>query len=172
MYAIFENGSKQYKASVGDVVKLEKLDAEIGATVTFPVILTADDKGIQVGKEVEKVVVTAEVLSQGKDKKIIVFKYKSKKNERKKQGHRQPYTQIKVTAIGAGEAKKKAEAKVASAEKETAAAETEAKKPAAKKAASTAKATTAEKPATAKKATTTTTAKKTTKAASAAKAED
>ena len=106
MYAIFENGSKQYKATVGDTVKVEKLDAQVGATVTFPVILTADDKGIAVGKEVEKVVVTAEVVSQGKDKKIIVFKYKAKKNERKKQGHRQPYTMVKVTAIGAAEAKK------------------------------------------------------------------
>lgn len=106
MYAIFENGSKQYKASVGDTVKVEKLDAQVGATVTFPVVLTADDKGIAVGKEVDKVVVTAEVVSQGKEKKIIVFKYKAKKNERKKQGHRQPYTQVKVTAIGAAEAKK------------------------------------------------------------------
>ena len=106
MYAIFENGSKQYKASVGDTVKVEKLDAPVGSTVNFPVILTADDKGIAVGKEVDKVVVTAEVVSQGKDKKIIVFKYKAKKNERKKQGHRQPYTQIKVTAIGAADSKK------------------------------------------------------------------
>ena len=106
MYAIFENGSKQYKAAVGDTVKVEKLDAEVGATVTFPVVLTADDKGIAVGKEVANVTVTAEVTSQGKDKKIIVFKYKAKKNERKKQGHRQPYTMVKVTAIGAAEAKK------------------------------------------------------------------
>ena len=106
MYAIFDNGNKQYKVSVGDTLKVEKLDAEVGATVTFPVILTADEKGIQVGKEVEKVLVTAEVLSHGKEKKIIVFKYKAKKNERKKQGHRQPYTQVKVTAIGAAEAKK------------------------------------------------------------------
>ena len=116
MYAIFENGSKQYKASVGDTVKVEKLDAAIGTTVTFPVILTADDKGIAVGKEVEKVVVTAEVVSQGKDKKIIVFKYKAKKNERKKQGHRQPYTQVKVTAIGAAEAKKPRAKKAATEE--------------------------------------------------------
>ncbi len=101
MYAIFENGSKQYKVSVGDTVKVEKLDAQVGATVTFPVVLTADEKSIQVGKEVEKVVVTAEVVAQGKEKKIIVFKYKAKKNERKKQGHRQPYTTVKVTAIGA-----------------------------------------------------------------------
>ncbi|MDE6441864.1 MAG: 50S ribosomal protein L21 [Clostridia bacterium] len=101
MYAIFENGSKQYKANVGDLVKVEKLDVAVGATVTFPVILTADEKGIQVGKEVENVKVTCEVVSQGKEKKIIVFKYKAKKNVRKKQGHRQPYTQVKVTAIGA-----------------------------------------------------------------------
>ena len=114
MYAIFENGSKQYKASVGDVVKVEKLNAEVGATVEFPVILTADEKGIQAGAEVAKVKVVAEVVSHGKDKKIIVFKYKAKKNERKKQGHRQPYTQIKITAIGA--AKKPAKAKKEAAE--------------------------------------------------------
>ena len=101
MYAIFENGSKQYKVSEGDLLKVEKLDANVGDTVQFPVILTADDKGIQVGEEVKNVKVTCEVVSQGKEKKIIVFKYKAKKNERKKQGHRQPYTQIKVTAIGA-----------------------------------------------------------------------
>ena len=108
MYAIFENGNKQYKVSVGDLLKVEKLNAEVGATVSFPVILTADEKGIQVGAEVEKVKVTAQVVAQGKEKKIIVFKYKAKKNERKKQGHRQPYTQIRVTAIGAEAAKKSA----------------------------------------------------------------
>ena len=100
MYAIFENGSKQYKVSVGDLLKVEKLDAAIGATVQFPVLLTADENGIKAGNEVKTVKVTAEIVSQGKEKKIIVFKYKAKKNERKKQGHRQPYTQIKVTAIG------------------------------------------------------------------------
>lgn len=115
MYAIFENGSKQYKVSVGDLVKVEKLNAEVGATVQFPVVLTADEKGIQVGAEAQKVKVSAEVVAQGKDKKIIVFKYKAKKNERKKQGHRQPYTQIKITAIGAPAAKKTA-AKKAEAE--------------------------------------------------------
>ena len=100
MYAIFENGSKQYKVSVGDLLKVEKLNAEVGSTVKFPVVLTADEKGIQVGKEVAQVKVTCEVVSHGKEKKIIVFKYKAKKNERKKQGHRQPYTQVKVTEIG------------------------------------------------------------------------
>ena len=110
MYAIFDNGNKQYKVSVGDTVKVEKLNAEVGATVTFPVVLAADEKNVQIGKEVEKLHVTAEVLAHGKDKKIIVFKYKAKKNERKKQGHRQPYTTIKVTAIGALEAKAKTKA--------------------------------------------------------------
>lgn len=101
MYAIFENGSKQYKACVGDLLKVEKLNAEVGSTVEFPVIITADENGIAAGAEVRDVKVTCEVVSHGKDKKIIVFKYKAKKNERKKQGHRQPYTQVKVTAIGA-----------------------------------------------------------------------
>ena len=139
MYAIFDNGNKQYKVSVGDTVKVEKLAAKEGETVTFPVVMTADDNGaIACGSEVEKVVVTAEVTGHGKDKKIIVFKYKAKKNERKKQGHRQPYTTVKVTAIGAAEAK---EAKKAPAKKAAPAAE---------------KAATAEKPATAPKKRTTT----------------
>lgn len=103
MYAIFENGSKQYKACVGDLLKVEKLNAEVGSSVEVPVVLTADENGIAAGAEVKDVKVTCEVVSHGKDKKIIVFKYKAKKNERKKQGHRQPYTQVKVTAIGAAE---------------------------------------------------------------------
>jgi len=126
MYAIFANGSKQYKVCVGDLLKVEKLHAEVGSTVEFPVILTADENGIAVGADVKDVKVTCEVVSQGKDKKIIVFKYKAKKNERKKQGHRQPYTQIKVTAIGAAEktaAKKPAAKKTA---KKTVTAEAEA----------------------------------------------
>ena len=86
-------------------MKVEKLNAEVGSSVEFPVVLTADEKGIAAGADVKDVKVTAEVVSHGKDKKIIVFKYKAKKNERKKQGHRQPYTQIKVTAIGAAAAK-------------------------------------------------------------------
>ena len=122
MYAIFENGSKQYKACVGDLVKVEKLNAKVGETVEFPVILTADDKGIAAGNEVESLKVTAEVVAQGKEKKIIVFKYKAKKNERKKQGHRQPYTQIKITAIGEAAAKpaKTTAAKKPAAKKTTA----------------------------------------------------
>lgn len=120
MYAIFENGSKQYRVSVGDVVKLEKLNAQVGAAVNFPVLMCADEGSIKVGAEVADMKVCAQVVSQGKDKKIIVFKYKAKKNERKKQGHRQPFTTVKITSIG-GEvveekpAEKKAPAKKAAA---------------------------------------------------------
>lgn len=121
MYAIFENGSKQYRVSVGDVVKLEKLDAQVGAQVTFPVVMCAEEGSVKVGAEVAGMTVRGEVTGQGKAKKIIVFKYKAKKNERKKQGHRQPFTTVKITAIG-GEEKKPAKktasrAKKAEAEK-------------------------------------------------------
>lgn len=108
MYAIFDNGNKQYRVSVGDLVKVEKLDAEVGATVTFPVVMCAEEGNVKTGNEVAGVVVTGEVVAQGKEKKIIVFKYKAKKNERKKQGHRQPYTTVKVTAIGEAVAEEKA----------------------------------------------------------------
>lgn len=122
MYAIFENGNKQYRVSVGDVVKVEKLNAQVGATVTFPVVMCADEGGVQVGGEVAGKTVCGEVVEQGKDKKIIVFKHKAKKNERKKQGHRQPYTKVKITSIGAaeGEAKKPARAKKAAPKAEEA----------------------------------------------------
>lgn len=99
MYAIIENGSKQYKVAVGDIVKLEKLDANVGDKVNFKVLLVSDENGIKITDEAAKYVVNCEVLAQRKDKKIIVYKYKAKKNERKKQGHRQPYTQVKVVEI-------------------------------------------------------------------------
>ena len=99
MYAIIVSGGKQYKVSEGDIVKLEKLNAEVGAEVSFPVMLIADGADLKVGKEVENAKVTATVLAQDKYKKIIVFKYKAKKNERKKQGHRQPYTAVKIEKI-------------------------------------------------------------------------
>lgn len=117
MYAIFDNGNKQYRVSVGDLVKVEKLNAQVGATVTFPVVLCADEGNVKVGGEVAGVVVTGEVVAQGKDKKIIVFKYKAKKNERKKQGHRQPYTTVKITAIGEAKAEKKTAARKPRAKK-------------------------------------------------------
>lgn len=145
MYAIFENGGKQYKACVGDLIKVEKLHGNVGDSVEFPVVMTADENGVAAGAEVSALKVTAEITGGGKDKKIIVFKYKPKKNERKKQGHRQPYTMVKVTAIGAVSEEKPAAKKPAAkkpaapkaapaAAAEKPAAKTTAKKPAAKKA--------------------------------------
>ncbi len=101
MYAIIQTGGKQYKAAVGDEILVEKLDAEIGAEVALDVLLVADGETVTVGKPVvEGVKATAKVLEQGKGKKVIVFKYKPKKNIRKKRGHRQPFTKVEITAIG------------------------------------------------------------------------
>ena len=98
MYAIIETGSKQYKVSEGDVLKVEKLDAEVGAEVEFPVVMISADDGVKIGEEVKNAKVSAKVEAH-KFKKIIVFKYKAKKNERKKQGHRQPFTAVKIEKI-------------------------------------------------------------------------
>ena len=101
MYAIIEACGKQYKVVEGDVVFFEKLDAEEGKKVTFDnVILVSDEKGVKVGNPyVKGVKVEGKVVSHGKGKKIVVFKMKPKKNERTKQGHRQPYTKVEITAI-------------------------------------------------------------------------
>ena len=99
MYAIIENGNKQYRVSEGDVLKVEKLKAEVGAEVSFPVLMVADESGIKLGEEVKSAKVTATVTAQDKYRKIIVFKYKAKKNERKKQGHRQPFTAVRIEKI-------------------------------------------------------------------------
>ena len=80
-------------------VKFEKLDAEVGANVEFNVLLVSDEAGIKVGEDAKAFKVTGEVLKQDKSKKVIVFKYKAKKNERKKQGHRQPYTALKIVSV-------------------------------------------------------------------------
>lgn len=101
MYAIIQTGGKQYKVAVGDEVLVEKLNAEVDTEVTFDVLLVADGENITVGTPVvEGVKATGKVLGQGKGKKVIVFKYKPKKNIRKKRGHRQPYTKVEITAIG------------------------------------------------------------------------
>lgn len=104
MYAIIENGNKQYKVAVGDVLSLEKLSAAVGEKVEFSAIFVSDESGIKTAGEAADYKVTAEVLAQDKAKKIIVYKYKAKKNERKKQGHRQPFTKIKVVDIAVGKA--------------------------------------------------------------------
>ncbi len=101
MYAIVETGGKQYKVEEGSTLYIEKLDAEAGAEYTFDKVLLLEKDGkVQVGSPViDGAKVVGTVVEHGKGKKIIVFKYKSKKNYRRKQGHRQPYTKVKVTAI-------------------------------------------------------------------------
>ena len=101
MYAVIESCGRQYKVAQGDVVFFEKLDAEEGKKITFDkVILVSDDGKVQVGNPyVKGVKVEGKVIVHGKSKKIIVFKMKAKKNERTKQGHRQPYTKVEITGI-------------------------------------------------------------------------
>ena len=113
MYAIVENGSKQYKAEVGSVIRFEKLDANVGDKVEFKVLLLSDEKGVKVETELNGYKAVGEVVEQGKDKKIVVFKYKAKKNERKKQGHRQPFTAVKILEIGKPKKTKAESAEVA-----------------------------------------------------------
>ena len=107
MYAIIESCVKQYKVSEGEVVTFEKLDAEEGKKVTFDKVVLVSDKKVEVGAPyVKGVKVEGKVVSQGKGKKIIVFKYKAKKNYRRTQGHRQPYTKDEITSIKTASSKK------------------------------------------------------------------
>lgn len=104
MYAVIETGGKQHKVTEGEILRIDKLDVEPGAEVVFDKVMMvkADDEKVTIGQPyVENASVTAEVLEQGKDKKIIVFKYKRKKNYQRKQGHRQRYTAVKIKAIAA-----------------------------------------------------------------------
>lgn len=101
MYAIIATGGKQYKVSEGDIIRVEKLDAEAGNTVTFDQVLAVSDNGLKVGSDVASSTVTATVMDQGKAKKVIVYKYKRKTGYHKKNGHRQAYTQVKIEKINA-----------------------------------------------------------------------
>ena len=103
MYAIIATGGKQYRVQEGDLLFVEKLAADVDASVEFNEVLAVSKDGkLTVGSPyVEGAKVTASVVKHGKAKKVIVFKYKPKKDYRKKQGHRQPYTQIKIEKIEA-----------------------------------------------------------------------
>ena len=109
MYAIIESCGKQYKVQEGDVVFFEKLEAEEGKQITFDKVILASEEGkIQIGNPyVKGITVEGKIIAHGKAKKIIVFKMKAKKNYRRKQGHRQPYTKVEITKIKT--ANKKAE---------------------------------------------------------------
>lgn len=101
MYAVIKTGGKQYRVQEGDVLMVEKLDVAEGSKVQFDEVLAvSNEDGLKVGTPVvEGATVEANVLGQGKGKKIIVFKFKKKKDYRRKQGHRQPYTKVQITKI-------------------------------------------------------------------------
>jgi len=103
MYAIIETGGKQYKVEAGQELYIEKLDVEAGSTVTFDKVIALNkDDAITVGTPyVKGASVSAKVLKNGKAKKVVVFTYKSKKNEKRKMGHRQPYTKVEITEVNA-----------------------------------------------------------------------
>lgn len=126
MYAIIETGGKQYRVQKDDVFKVEKLKAEVGETVTFENVVALGGDSLKVGKPfVAGAAVQAEVLEQGKNDKVIIYKYKAKKDYRKKNSHRQPYTLVKITVIGNDKA-------AAKTTKSSAMAAPKAEKPAAK----------------------------------------
>ena len=100
MFAIVQSGGKQYKVSENDVISVEKLSNAVGDKIKLDVLLISKDGNVVAGNPfVEGAVCEAEVVAHGKGDKIVVFKYKPKKNERKKQGHRQPFTQLKILSI-------------------------------------------------------------------------
>ena len=133
MFAVIKTGAKQYKVAVGDVIKVEKLDGEAGSNITLDhVLMVGDDKGVKVGTPtISGTLVTAEILEQSRAAKIIVFKKKRRQNYRRKAGHRQEQTVLRITEIGNASAKKAAPKKATAKTDEPKA---EAKKPAVKKA--------------------------------------
>ena len=100
MYAVIQTGGKQYRVQQGDVIFVEKLNAQADETVSFDVLLLGNGDETKIGAPVVTgAKVEGKVVGQVKSAKVVVFKYKAKKNERKKQGHRQPYTKVEITAI-------------------------------------------------------------------------
>ncbi|GBC59328.1 50S ribosomal protein L21 [Desulfonema ishimotonii] len=104
MYAVVSTGGKQYKVQEGDIFRVEKLPGEVGDTVTFDkVLLFSDGESVKIGQPMlDDIDIRGHIVEQGKSAKVIVFKYKRRKRYRRKQGHRQPYTAIKIDTIGAG----------------------------------------------------------------------
>ena len=102
MYAIIATGGKQYKVAEGDIIKVEKLGVEAGAAVTFDQVLVVNNGELVVGNPtVSNASVSATVVEEGKNKKVIVYRYKRKSGYHKKNGHRQPYTKVKIEKINA-----------------------------------------------------------------------
>lgn len=115
MYAVIETGGKQYRVQEGDIITVEKLNVEAGEKVVFDKVLVLAGEGdLKVGAPyVEGAAVAGEVVENGKGKKVIIFKYKAKKDYRKKQGHRQPYTLVEITSVAGEKAAPKAAAPAA-----------------------------------------------------------
>ena len=102
MYAVIVSGGKQYRVSQGDVIYVEKLDQEVDSKVNFDVLMLGSEDSVEIGTPtLAGAKVEGKVLAQVKGEKIIIFKYKSKKNYHRKAGHRQPYTKVEITAINA-----------------------------------------------------------------------
>ena len=100
MYAVIQTGGKQYRVQQGDVIFVEKLNAQADETVSFDVLLLGNDNETKIGAPVVTgAQAEGKVVDQVKSAKVVVYKYKAKKNERKKQGHRQPYTKVEITAV-------------------------------------------------------------------------
>ena len=99
MYAIIATGGKQYKVAEGDIIKVEKLGAEAGETVTFDNVLAVSNDGLKVGADVANASVTASVMEHGKAKKVVIYKFKSKTGYHNKNGHRQQFTKVKIEKI-------------------------------------------------------------------------
>ena len=99
MYAIIETGGKQYKVSEGEEIKIEKLDVEVGAEVTFDKVIAVSDGTLKVAADVANATVKATVMDQARARKVIVYKYKRKSGYHKKNGHRQPYTKVRIDKI-------------------------------------------------------------------------
>lgn len=121
MYAVIETGGKQYRVQEGDVIMVEKLKAEAGAQIEFDkVLILGEGDQITMGQPYLDSVVTGKVVENGKGEKVIIYKYKAKKDYRKKQGHRQPFTKVEIIGIGGKASGKKASVEKSATESPTA----------------------------------------------------
>jgi large subunit ribosomal protein L21 len=103
MYAVLVTGGKQYRVAQGETLRIEKLDVEVGAEITFDtVLMLGDADGIKIGEAVKGATVTAKVLDQARADKVRIIKFRRRKHHMKRQGHRQYYTQIEITGIAGG----------------------------------------------------------------------
>jgi large subunit ribosomal protein L21 len=119
MYAVIQTGGKQYRVQEGDILRVEKLDAEVGKKVDFDqVLMIGDDGDVKAGKDVEKFTVSGVVTEQGKGKKVVIFKRRRRKNFRRTQGHRQLFTAVRIEKIAKPRAAAKATAAAVAEEKE------------------------------------------------------